>query len=481
MLLTHLVLLAIFAANRIVDADEGFYLNAARMISQGMSPYSDFFYTQFVGLPLTFAPFASGGWESFYLMRAFVVLAGLLSAVLLTASVYKITGSGKAAAIALFMYAFSGMSLAWHSTFKVIPFTGLFSLGTFYFWLLFKEKRNVVYIILTGLFLSALISFRSLFAILLPLYIISVIYLSENNKARNLVVMILSLIPLSLPNLIKIFQSLEQFYYGNVFFQLTRDINRSLFDIIYNRIYTYSRVLIDPHLLIICFLAVTAIIIFFGYKKITGVKALFITAEGMIVMNLLLIGLVFLLPHPMARRYVDNYLMFGIIAAVLGLPYVMTWLNEKVKPEVRKFLVYGAVAVYILSLIPYFGIFIFGARDRDRMFRISSVREVTDHIMSISTEKDTVLSEWAGFVFLTGQQPIRYTEIVGYDLGIPLEHEQFIKYNLCDNEYLKEQVQNKTARVAVFQNRPPEYFAALMEENYDRTFETDVVMVYRRK
>jgi len=480
-LFAHLVLLGMFAGNRIVDADEGFYLNASRMVGQGMSPYEDFFYTQFAGLPLTFSTFASHGWTSFYLMRGFAALAGLLSAILLTIIVYRITGDGPTAVVALFMYAFSGMSLVWHSVFKVIPFTGFFSLGTFFFWLMYKEKRQIIYIIFSGLFLSLLISFRSLFAILLPLYIISIYSLSDRNKTRNLIVFLLSLIPLSLPNMLKIFNSFEQFYYGNIFFQMTRDVNRSFFDIIYNRLYTYARVLMDPHLLIIFALAIISIVLLIRLRKISCAGDMFVSSEGMAVANLILIAVVFLIPHPMARRYVDNYLMFAIITAAFCLPHIIAYMRDKFADNRRRIIIAVVTAVYVVMIVPYAAIFIYAARAGDRWFLQHNVREVTDHMQTVASDSDTVLSEWSAFVFLTNQTPLRYTEIVGFDLNIPMEHEQYMKYNLCDRDYLREQVGQKNPKIIVVRNRTSDYLADLIENNYDRTMETDEISVYKRR
>ncbi|GEM_PF-2140175 len=477
----HLILLGIFAAYRIIDADEGFYLNASRMIADGMAPYADFFYTQFAGLPLVFSSVASGGWDSFYTMCAFAVLAGFLSAGFLTLIVYKVTGDLRIAAIALFMYAFSGMSLAWHSTFKVIPFTGFFSLATFYFWLLFRDSQRLLYLIISGLFLSLLISFRSLFMVLLPAYVLSVYYLSQEHRRRNFWIMILSMIPLSLPNALVIANSFEKFYYGNVIFQMTRDINRSLGDIVMNRLVTLYRVLIDPHLLIIFTLAVVSVIFLFRKKKIVRLKDLFIKAEGMAVLNLALIAIVFTIPHPMARRYVDNYLMFAIIVGAFSIQFLSEWFKEKVKPATVKIMIGGATALYVVSLVPYFAIFLFGMRGHDQIFRITNVREVTDHMLAVASETDTVFSGWAGYTFITGQTPLRYTEIVGYDLGIPLSHEEYLKCNLCDGIYLKDQVAQKIPNLVVLQNSEQPYYADLMAENYDRTYKSDVAAVYKRK
>ena len=135
-------------------------MNAARMVHEGMTIYADFFYTQLPMMPMLFAPFSDGGWNSFYQLRSFAALAGFLSAILLALIVLKTTRDYKTTIIAVSMYVFAGIIIVWNATFKALPFCNFLALGTFFFWLLYYEKRRLMYLIMTGLFLSALINFK---------------------------------------------------------------------------------------------------------------------------------------------------------------------------------------------------------------------------------------------------------------------------------------------------------------------------------
>ena len=42
-----------------LNQDEGWYLYAARLVSEGKTPYRDFFYTQAPVMPIVYAAFAS--------------------------------------------------------------------------------------------------------------------------------------------------------------------------------------------------------------------------------------------------------------------------------------------------------------------------------------------------------------------------------------------------------------------------------------
>jgi len=44
LIMVHAVLLLLFVYFRLVDGDEGFYLEAARAVGSGKTPYIDFFF-----------------------------------------------------------------------------------------------------------------------------------------------------------------------------------------------------------------------------------------------------------------------------------------------------------------------------------------------------------------------------------------------------------------------------------------------------
>lgn len=481
LLIVHLAILSLFVLMRLADADEGFYMNAARMVHQGMSVYTDIFYTQLPMMPTIFAPLADGGWSSFFTLRIMAALAGFLSALLLSLIILKTTRDYKTTVIALVFYVFSGMIIVWHTTFKPLPFCNLLSIGTFFFWLLYYEKRRLLYLFLTGLFLSALVNFRTVFIVLLPLYFISVIYLSKKDRVKNLSVFIISLIPFALPTLMAIISSPEHFRAGNIFFQLNREVQHGLGAVLSNRLDTFVRLVVDPQISIIFVITIISLGILFIHGRIKSIINLVDTPHGMALMNLLLIGGVYLLPHPMSRQYVNQYLAFAIILIAFNLKYILNGVERFMKPLTRKLLMYGLAAVYLLSLIPYTAIFIYGIRKDDRRYVISEMKKISSQMLQQAGEDAVVLSEWPGYTFLTKQSPLRYTEIFGGEHKLPLTHDEYMKYKICDSTYLIKEVSNKTPDLVVTLYHPPVYYASVLENNYDKTYNSDVVTIYKRK
>jgi len=481
LLFAHLTILGVFVVFRIAGGDEGFYLNAARMVNKGMSIYTDFFYTQFIMMPTIFAPFADGGWKSFYALRSFAALAGFLSAILLSLILLRTTRDYKSTIIALFMYVFSGMIIVWHTSFKPLAFCHFLSLGTFFFWLLYYEKKQLLYLVLSGLFLSALINFRPVFIVLLPPYLLSVLYLSGNFRLKHLSAFVASLLPFAIPTFLKIIQSPGHFFIGNLFFQLNREVNQSLGFIITNRLNTFLRAILDPHLLIIFSLSLLSLYMLLKHKRISSLRDMVVKPEGMAVANLILIAGVYLLPHPVLRQYVSQYLAFGIIVIGFNLGNIISAAETRLKPYLRRLVITIIASLYLVSIVPYIAIFIFGFRSMEKRYVLSEVKKVTNEMLSLAKESDTILTEWSGYTFLTRQNNLPYTEVLGTEYKLPLSHDEYMKYRLCDNIYLKEQVERKTPNLVVTVYKPPEYYADVLEDNYDSVFQSDVVTIYKRK
>ncbi len=481
LLALNLIILGIFASFRMVGIDEGVYLSAARMVGLGKELYIDFFYPQMALLPLTFSSIALHGWTSFWIFRAFAVGAGFISAVLLFMIVIKTTRNIKAALFGLAMYTFSGIIISVHSVFESLVFANLLSLGAFYFWLVYYDKKQWSHLFLSGMFLAALINLRATFIVLLPLYIWSVWMLSENSRPKHLAILCASLIPLSVPSLIFLIKSAGSFIYDTFIFQIFRESDRSLGAILQNKISTVLKTVIDPHLLIILILTIISIRLLLRSKRIANIRDLAARPEGMALMNLTLIAIVYLLPHPILRYYVEQFLAFGIIVLAFGIEEIGKVLSRVAGPLQKRMLIGIIAALYVLSILPYVAVYVYGLRKTDRRYLLAEVKKVTAQMLKFGVPGDTVLTEWAGYHFFTGQVPLPQTEILGFQFPLPLDHDGYMKLKLCDNVYLKDRVSTKTPALVVTLNRPPDYYAAALHDGYDSVFYSETVTMFKRK
>jgi len=480
LLTLYAVMLIIMVFNRIADADEGVYANAARMINEGMVVYEDFFYTQFPMMVTLFAPLADGGWDSFFSLRLISAAFGFLGALVFFVIALKITRDKFATLLLTALYVFSGMYLTWNATFKPLPFTHFFTLSSFLCWMIYREKDNLTYLILGGLMISAAFNIRSIFIILVPLYLISFVVLARSSRIRSGIIFLLSLIPLSLPTFLTFLRATDGFISGNLFFQLQRD-NPEFTYILLSKLSTIFRALIDPQLIIIFVLLILSVRFLILSGRIKTWKDIAANPSGFALANFIMIFSVYLLPNPMSRQYFHQSLPFAMI---VGAFYIVHLLNkEKITFGKRRFnwLIASVAAVYIASLVPYGVIFLGGIRDHDKRYKINEIKSVTSEMLSVSDRSDTVLSEWPGYTFITEQTPLPYTEIIGGEYKLPLTHTEYMKHSLADWEYLEDMVLAGTPELIVTLNEPPDQYAAALGQSYKKTFQSDVVRVYKRQ
>ena len=463
------------------DMDEGVYLGAARAVADGKALYTDFFYTQLMLMPTVFAPLATQGWTSFWILRGLAVAFGFLSAVLLFIIVLKTSRDYKSALIALFLYCFSGMILSWHTVFKAHVFSHFLSLGTFFFWLLYYEKKKIIYLIFTGLFLSAVINHRAVFIVLLPLYLVSVWYLAEGGRVRNMIIFLLSMIPFALPTVIKIFSDADHFFFDTFIFQLNRTGDQSWQFLINNKLLTIAKTVIDPHLLIIFILCIISLRLLRKRGRLNNIKSIFITPQGMVLMNLVLIAGIHVFPNPMMPQYVEQFMAFGIILISFSLPDIIGNFESAVRSKLRYVIYIIIILIYLGSLTPYIALYLLEFRESGKMYSLAEVRKITNKMLELADRSDIVMSEWAGYPFLTGQKVLPYTEILGFEHPLPINHEGYMKYRLADNIYLREHIVKETPALVIIVNKPPDAYAGDLSAGYLKAFQSDRVSIYKTR
>ncbi len=110
------LLLGVWAALRIVNADEGIVLEAARRVGQGARLYRDVF---FMHPPLTayvFAPVAGAGWAGLYAARGLGVFVSTALVAATGRAAFGLGGDRRAAMLAAALLGLNGLTLAWHPT-----------------------------------------------------------------------------------------------------------------------------------------------------------------------------------------------------------------------------------------------------------------------------------------------------------------------------------------------------------------------------
>lgn len=131
-----------------LNQDEGWYLYAANLVSEGEMPYRDFFFTQGPVLPYVYSPF-TGIWREFGLLgaRVFNLTLGLFGILFAAAIAYRLADDEHRKTSALVTFVLLATNL-YHLYYLAIPKTyalaALFVLIGFYL-LTFESKLHVFF------------------------------------------------------------------------------------------------------------------------------------------------------------------------------------------------------------------------------------------------------------------------------------------------------------------------------------------------
>ena len=118
------------ALQRLIARDEGYYLYAAKLVTQGRLPYADFFYPQMPLLPYVYGAwmwFAGFSWTS---GRLFAAVVSSVLTVLVFAFCSKRWGGVQGIAAAVF-FAGSTLVFSWYATVQTYSLTALFVFSSY--------------------------------------------------------------------------------------------------------------------------------------------------------------------------------------------------------------------------------------------------------------------------------------------------------------------------------------------------------------
>ncbi len=216
------ILSAVFffsSRERLVDPDEGAYLLAAKLVMEGKSVYTDFFWPQ---MPLL--PYAYGFWmkiagTNWYAARYFSGLLGMAMGLLLFFHVARLTGKQTLGLLAVLLFAFSSFSICWFSTAKAYTFSTFLLFAAYLF--LFAGRLKDWKYLLAGFFLGLAVSTRLYFIGLVPLFL----WLAwrEERKPALLGKHVLGLLLGLVPSFFFLLKNPDNFYFDNVGYHFLRD------------------------------------------------------------------------------------------------------------------------------------------------------------------------------------------------------------------------------------------------------------------
>jgi len=476
----QLALLVFFAFNRLVDADEGFYLSAAREVAQGRALYSDFFYPQMPYLPYIFSIFSGHGFATLFATRLASVLMGLLTTLLFYGIIRKLTTDKTVIIIALLLYVFSGLVISWHSVAKTFAWTDFFLLGAFYSLILFLQSDKIRYLAICGVSMALAVNTRLVLMPLIIIFFLPIIVNAGKQWLKKSIAYFIPLLAATIPTLLFFFSDTKRFVFDNFGFHLMRNPGVEFPASFYQKFLQIGKLLTNPQTIILIVLAAGTYIYVRRLRKTSERKPLFGSLPAIAGVTALVITLTYLVPNPVLQQYFVQAVPFVLLATIGGIEGFVLWARRPSSRAIPRNLPGIVTAVYMLGIIPYFVIFVGAVRDFDGQNGISNMKHLCA-MLDDTSAAGMVLTEMPIVSVLANRPIVEGTEFLGFEYPLPLDTSEKRYYRLALNKDLKTMLENKDASYYVVINDPPEELSGSTTANYDLQGTFESYRVYRRK
>jgi hypothetical protein len=210
------------ALNRPIDGDEGFFLMAARLVSNGLTPYRDFFFIHAPAIPYFFGTWFRLFGPGWYTARVLSALITIVIGMVLFEHLRRATGRWGWALMGVALYATAGLVLGWFTPVKSLGASALFAFcGTAA--LAGEGKRSVL---IGGVLLGLAGAARLYLVVTVPCAVLFLLRRRGWNRElrRDLVQLGVGLVIGSLPLIIVLLRDHQAFIFGTVEYHALRDV-----------------------------------------------------------------------------------------------------------------------------------------------------------------------------------------------------------------------------------------------------------------
>lgn len=212
---------------RLIDADEGYYLLASKLVLQGKALYADFLYPQMPLLPYVYGVWLQIFGVSWYSGRSLSALCAVLLGGLLYCHAARRFG-GRMGLLAVLLYTFSGLVLGWYTVVKTYSLSTVFLFAAYAVLLsnMPRSRRQFLCGALFGLAVDTRLLFLgAAFAFLIWLFITE----SDFKSALHAQMRFLSgTVVALLPNAAFILADPDTYFFNNIWFHSIRISSRGL-------------------------------------------------------------------------------------------------------------------------------------------------------------------------------------------------------------------------------------------------------------
>lgn len=444
------------ASFRLIDGDEGFYLYAAKLVSEGKTVYKDFFYPQTPFLPYIFNFwffFTGISWISARWLQALIATGiGLI----LFKSLLR--ENEKTAKVGLFLFLLSGYVIGWFTVAKsyaICTFLIIIAHET----IQSKSLSRPLRLLLSTFALGLAINIRLYIIALIPIfYVYSV---TENQLPQketpwfrkttiwwrcisNFFYIILGLSVSFLPNFF-LMSDLDSYIFNNITYHKLRTT-----DGLIGNMEQKIQVVIDM-LLNIQFSVLTLFCICISLIKIKNKKL-----PSLAACISIMIIFVSLLPTPTYQQYFAISIPFLIIDS---MPVLIDFYNRghwKKKVFIGFILLYSGTGFFEMYQFLYSGVnvpgigFSFAASG----WKIKTVRKVTKKLDELVDDREAIITWWPGYLLESKKATILpgLENHFGIDVANKLTAEERAKYKIMSTDEVKKEISTNKVKLVLVGN-----------------------------
>jgi len=441
--------------HRLIDADEGFYTLAARLVLQHKVPYLDFFYQQAPLLPYAYAAWLKLTGTSWFAARAF---SGLLVAALGAAIFEHVcheTGKWLAGTFAVIVFASSSSVFGW------LPIAKPFGLATLFLFLAYAVLARLSIssagwlVALVGVAFGLSADTRSYVIGLAPVFLWWVWRVGQEGRGFRLLWFIGGLIIGLAPCIAFFVASPDVFLFNNLGYHGLRT-NNGLIGAWRNKAKVLYLLFAGPDTGFQCSIVAALCAVLLPWRRFRT------NASLLAFLVALVLGGICVLPTPTAMQYFSMLMPFLIVAAVCLVSEYFARLRS-----VRTLALAGAVCAVLLAGFLAFGVRsfnwylytggkvpgIFEQRNAQN-WTLEQVTAVSAAIDQLTTPGEPVLSFWPGYIFASSADPYPdFENQFGMGVSSYLSSEKRQKYHVISESEIHSTLALHRVRIAVVGNQ----------------------------
>jgi len=448
------------AQTRNIDGDEGLYLEAARLVSQGKKLYIDFFYQQMPVLPYLYAAWMKLFGFTIFSARYLSAFLTALTGWVLLQNVYRKTQSLLMVNLVGLMFLGCGGIIAWAPVLKTHPLNMLTLTASCFAVLAWRRSSQVLWLFLAGIILGIGVNARLTLGPFLILYSVFVLWQGGPRRWLGLLALLAGMTLPSIPTLLLFLNDPALFIRYNLTYHT--HVYPGVVDAT-RRLYTAENLLYQTQFLLLVIIAECGMLM--GLKKLGS--RYFSSDDGFVFISVLLF---FAIHMSSAEPYTQYFVAIIPLLIFLTIP-LLEYLLQRPMPLAIACLALFFV-FYLRSARSYRDFEIISMLSDRPEWALKSIRTTALRAKRLLKPGEECLTWWPGYAFIAGCRSVPGMENHMRNYAVQrLVAGEITPYKLMTDETLLADLKSGKYRViidGVYHIDSPYYadIQAAIQENY---------------